>query len=108
MADDHLVALVTCPDREAADRIAETLVAGRHAACVNIVPGMTSVYHWDGEIQRDSELLLLAKTTREVFPRLEEAVRAAHPDELPEIIAVPIAAGLAGYLQWVTEETSTG
>ncbi|MCS4504319.1 divalent-cation tolerance protein CutA [Arhodomonas aquaeolei] len=106
MSEPHLVALSTCPDRETAERIADALVGGHHAACVNIIPGLTSVYRWAGEVHHDPELLLVAKTTREAFPRLEAAIRENHPDELPEIIAVPIAAGLAGYLQWVTEQTA--
>ncbi|WP_435101009.1 divalent-cation tolerance protein CutA [Arhodomonas sp. AD133] len=106
MSEEHLVALSTCPDRETAERIAEALVAGHHAACVNIIPGLTSVYRWQGEVHRDPELLLVAKTTRAAFDELEAAIRAEHPDELPEIIAVPIAAGLEGYLHWVTEQTA--
>lgn len=105
MPEAYLVALATCPDRETAERIAETLVAGRHAACINIIPGLTSVYRWAGEVQRDDELLLVAKTTEGAFARLRDAVVEAHPDELPEVIAVPITAGLEGYLRWVSEET---
>lgn len=106
MSESHLVVLSTCPDRETAERIADALVTGHHAACVNIIPGLTSVYRWAGEVHRDPELLVVAKTTRAAFPRLESTIRENHPDELPEIIAVPVATGLAGYLRWVTEQTT--
>lgn len=106
MADARLVTLTTCPARDVAERIATALVKGRHAACVNIVPGLTSVYRWEGRIEQDEELLLVAKTTAAAYPGLERTVLELHPDELPEIVAVPVQGGLAGYLQWVSEETA--
>ncbi len=84
-----------------AEDLAKRLVSSRLAACVNILPGLTSVYEWKGEVERDSELLLLAKTTEARYPALENALRQAHPYELPEIVCVPIVAGLSGYLEWI-------
>lgn len=90
-----------------AKELAKRLVASRLAACVNILPGLTSVYEWKGKVESESELLLLAKTTRARYPALESALRAAHPYEIPEIICVPIAAGLSGYLEWIENSTSS-
>ena len=101
-----LLVLSTCPDKHSAEAIATALVEGGHAACVNIVPGLTSVYPWQGRIERDSELLLLAKTTAEAYPRLEETVRRLNPNELPEIIALPVERGLSSYLDWVSQQTA--
>lgn len=103
---ERIVTLTTCPTRDVAERLADALVEGRHAACVNIIPGLTSVYRWQGRIEHDEELLLVAKTTGDAYPGLERTVLALHPDELPEIVAVPVQGGLAGYLQWVSEETA--
>ena len=89
-----------------AEELAKRLVASRLAACVNILPGLTSVYEWKGAVESDSELLLLAKTTEARYPALEQALRRAHPYELPEIVCVPIVAGLSGYLQWIEERVS--
>lgn len=84
-----------------AERLAALLVEGGHAACVNIVPGLTSIYRWQGKIEQGSEVLLFIKTRRDRYPELERQLHTAHPYELPEIIAVPIDAGLAGYLAWI-------
>lgn len=105
MAGNHLVALSTCPDRETAETIADSLVAAGHAACVNIVPGLTSVYRWRGEVHRDPELLLVCKTTKTAYPGLERTILEMHPDELPEIVAVGVEGGLHDYLQWVSIQT---
>lgn len=93
----------TCPDRETGLTIASALVEKRLAACANLVPGLTSVYHWQGEIQQDEEVLLLIKTPAGRFEALREAVLELHPYELPEIIAVPISEGLPAYLNWIDQ-----
>ena len=98
---DHLLALCTCPDAATAERLAALVVKERLAACVNIVPGLTSVYRWQGEVQRDSEVLLLAKTRADRYPELQQALVAAHPYELPEVVAVSLSHGLPGYLAWL-------
>lgn len=101
-----LLVISTCPDGASADAIAAALVEGGQAACVNIVPGMTSVYRWQGQIERDSELLVLAKTTSEAYPQVEEVVRRWNPNDVPEIIAVPVERGLTDYLDWVFQQTA--
>ena len=102
---DILLVLTNLPSREAADRLADALVAQRVAACVNILAPCRSVYRWKDEVQHDEEHPVLVKTTRQRYAALEAAIRAAHPYELPEIIAMPVSAGLPAYLQWVADET---
>ncbi|HET6603272.1 MAG TPA: divalent-cation tolerance protein CutA [Xanthomonadaceae bacterium] len=101
----ELLVLSTCPDRESAERIALALVGQRLAACVNLVPGLTSIYRWKGSVERAGEVLLLVKTTRARLPAVQEALVAAHPYELPEVVAVEVAGGLPGYLAWLRAET---
>lgn len=98
----------TCPDLESAQRIADSLVEERLAACVSVLPGLQSVYRWQGAIQRADEVLLLVKTTRERVEPLTARVASLHPYELPEVVAVEVAGGLAAYLDWVEEQTRTG
>jgi periplasmic divalent cation tolerance protein len=105
MDSQPLVIYCTCPDQATAERIAETLVDERLAACVNLVPGLTSIYRWQGQIQRDAEWLLIIKTRRTVYSLLEARLRELHPYEVPEIIALPIQAGLADYLDWIVDST---
>ena len=100
-----IVVLCTCPDDVVADRIAGAVVEERLAACVNRLAGIASTYRWKGEIHRDSECLLLIKTTIERFDALRERIVALHPYELPEVIAVDIARGLPAYLDWIASET---
>jgi periplasmic divalent cation tolerance protein len=101
-----LIVLCTCPDEAAAERIATALVEERLAACVNRIPHIASIYRWQGKVCRDTEYLLLIKTTRERFEALRERIVALHPYELPEVIAVDIASGLAPYLAWIESATS--
>ncbi len=101
-----LLVLTNLPDRAAAEKLAEALIAKRVAACVNILAPCRSVYRWRGELQREEEHPVLIKTTRESYPALEAAIREAHPYELPEIVAVPIERGLPAYLDWVAAETT--
>ncbi len=101
-----LLVLTTCPDEATADRIALALVEKGLAACVNRCAPVNSIYRWQGKVERATELVLLIKTTRERYAELEQAIRHLHPYELPEIIAVPIAAGHLGYLRWIGEQTT--
>ena len=101
-----LLVLTNLPDRAGAEKLAAALVEQRLAACVNILAPCRSLYRWQGTVQREEEHPVLIKTTRERYAALEAAIRAAHPYELPEIVAVPIERGLAGYLQWVIDETA--
>jgi periplasmic divalent cation tolerance protein len=102
---DAIVVLITAANGEEAARLADMLVGSRLAACVQILPPMESVYRWQGNVERQSEVLLIAKTTRERFDELEREVRALHSHDTPEIIAVPVLAGSADYLKWLDENT---
>lgn len=102
-----LLVLTNLPDRAAAERLADTLVDRQLAACVNILAPCRSIYRWQGAVQHDEEHPMLIKTTAERYAALEQAIRAGHPYELPEIIAVPIERGLPAYLDWVAAETKT-
>jgi periplasmic divalent cation tolerance protein len=100
-----LLVLTNLPDRAAAERLADLVIEKKLAACVNILAPCRSVYRWKGAVQHDDEHPMLVKTTAERYPELEKALRAAHPYELPEIIAVPVERGLPAYLDWVAAET---
>jgi periplasmic divalent cation tolerance protein len=102
---EYSVVLVTVPNRETGRSIAEGLVQERLAACVNLVPGLLSIYRWQGKIEREPEELLVIKTRREHLDRLIERVRALHPYTVPEILALPVTAGSPGYLEWLAQET---
>jgi periplasmic divalent cation tolerance protein len=108
MSSEVLVVFCTCPDEETGARIAETLVAERLAACVNQLPALMSVYIWENKLERDTESLLLIKTTNARFNALCERLRALHPYDLPELIAIPVTKGLPEYLQWVSRCTTAG
>ena len=100
-----LLVLTNLPDRAIADRLADSLIEQRLAACVNILAPCRSLYRWKGAVQHDEEHPMLIKTTAERYAALEAAIRAMHPYELPEIVAVGIERGLPGYLAWVHAET---
>src|SRR4051812_35057653 len=102
-----LLVLTNVPDRAVAERLADMLVEQKLAACVNILAPCRSVYRWKDAVQHDEEHPLLIKTTVQRYADLEQALRAGHPYDLPEIIAVPIECGLAAYLGWVDAETKT-
>lgn len=104
--NEVLLVITNTPDRATAERMAEALVTERVAACVNILAECTSVYHWEGKLERVGEVPLLIKTSRTAWPRLEAELRKLHPYELPEIIALPVTAGLPEYLDWVVLETT--
>lgn len=101
MAEEYQLVITTCPDAAAAERIARTLVNERLAACVNILPPMRSIYRWRGVVEDASEQLLIIKTVVRDYRDVESRVRALHPYELPEVIAVPIVAGSSAYLAWL-------
>jgi periplasmic divalent cation tolerance protein len=102
---DFVVVLVTVPDEQVASRIAQALVREKLAACVNVLPGVRSVYAWKGEICNEGELLCLVKTRREIYPWVRERVLALHPYEVPEIIALPLIEGSDTYLAWLRDST---
>lgn len=101
MTDDVLLAFCTCPDEAVALSLAETLVEEGLAACVNLLPGVRSIYVWQGQRHSDAEILLLIKSATSRFPELAARLRELHPYDLPEIMAVPIRHGLPDYLNWV-------
>lgn len=98
---DHVVVLMTAPSAEVAGDIARALVGEGLAACVNVVPGVRSIYRWKGELCDDAEVLCVMKTRAERFEALRARAVALHPYEVPEIIALPLAAGHAPYLAWI-------
>ena len=100
--NDQIVVLMTAPNADEAMRIAEMLIERKVAACVQVLPPMTSVYIWKGEVERGSEVLVVAKSTQAKFAGLESAVRAIHSYDTPEIIALPIVAGSQPYLSWLS------
>ncbi len=108
MPDQFIVVLITVPEEEDARRIAGELLEKKLAACVNILPAIQSIYIWQGAVQNDREVLLLVKTRAALFrDQLVPAVKAIHPYDVPEIIALPVLMGSQSYLDWIAAETST-
>jgi periplasmic divalent cation tolerance protein len=102
---DYCSVYITAPDIASAEEIARLLVENRLAACANIIPGLKSVYRWEGKIETDSEVAIIAKTRRALVPKLTEDVRLAHPYDCPCIVTWPIEGGNPEYLDWVGSET---
>ncbi|MFB3819172.1 MAG: divalent-cation tolerance protein CutA [Candidatus Methylomirabilales bacterium] len=100
-----IVVLITCPSAAVGEKIGQALVEARLAACVNVVPRITSIYRWEGKVVRDREVLLLVKTRPARFAALRRHVVALHPYSVPEIIALPLRAGLPAYLDWIAQAT---
>lgn len=101
----HRVVFCACPSPDVAEKIASMLVAKGLAACVNIIPGVRSIYKWEGKIEDESELLMIIKTHQERLPDLRQAILEQHPYEVPEIIDIKIDGGSVGYLSWLDKET---
>ena len=104
---DAISVYVTAANPEEAHRIADVLVGERLAACVNILGPVRSVYRWKGQVERNDEIALIAKTQKSLFDRLAARVRALHSYDTPAIVAWPIVAGDAAYLDWIGEETGS-
>lgn len=104
--DQALLVLTNVPDLECAQLVARTLVEARLAACVNLLPAVHSIYRWQGQIEEVTEITLLIKTTSQQIDSLQKAIVKLHPYDVPEIIATPIVAGYAPYLQWIATETA--
>ena len=100
---EYIVVLVTAPTEKVAATIGKALVKAKLAACVNIITRIRSIYTWQGKIYDEPELLMIIKTRKPCFGRLEKLVRSIHPYQVPEIIALPITAGTKKYLKWVEE-----
>lgn len=105
---NKIVVLSTCASPEEADRLARSLVEQRLAACVNVVPGISSHYWWKGRIETAQEWLLLIKSSRESFDQLRSAVEQAHSYEIPEVIALPVVDGAQNYLNWIDVNLAAG
>lgn len=107
MKSQPIVVLITAPSNDVARQIAQLLVEQKLAACVNIIPKITSIYSWEGKIQEDEELLLIAKSWLELFAsQFVPAVQSIHPYQVPEILALPINNGLQTYLDWMQQVTA--
>lgn len=107
MSSSVLLLISNLPDLASAQSLAEALISRRLAACVSLLSPCQSVYRWEGKLERASEIPVLIKTTQACYPALEAAIRELHPYELPEIVAIPVTAGLPAYLNWVNEETDS-
>jgi periplasmic divalent cation tolerance protein len=103
--EDYSVILCTVPSQEIGMIISEDLVSGRYAACVNIVPGITSIYRWKGEICRDNEFLLIIKSRHALFDLIRDRIVALHPYDVPEVISCRISDSSEQYLKWIAEST---
>lgn len=104
----RLVALSTAPSAEVAEQLARALVEEGLAACVNVIPGVTSYYRWKGQLQRDAELLLVIKTRAACLDGLRATLARLHPYDVPELVALKVEDGLAPYLAWLDESTGGG
>ncbi len=107
LAMDGIVVLITTPSQDEAKAIGRYLVENRLAACVNILPSVTSIFRWEGKICDETESLLIVKTQAGCFDLLSREVKARHPYTIPEIIALPMAQGLPDYMNWIQENTAT-
>jgi periplasmic divalent cation tolerance protein len=103
MSHEHYLIACTCPDDSTARRLAEGLVEQNLAACVNMIPQLTSIYRWQGRVDSATEVLLLIKTTRARYSAVEAALTVGHPYDVPEIIALSIEQGLPAYLDWINQ-----
>lgn len=101
----HILVLTTCPGSISAKKIAQDLVMEKLAACVNILPEIQSFFSWVGKVDTANEHMLIIKTTSDNYDALEKYIKKVHPYELPEIIAVPIEAGLTAYLEWISKNS---
>jgi len=106
MATDVRTVLLTAPDADVAERLGRALVEERLAACANIVPGVVSVFRWDGRVQREAEVLVIVKTTDQRVEDLRARVVELHPYQVPEVLVLPVLAGHAPYLEWVRGEVA--
>jgi periplasmic divalent cation tolerance protein len=105
--ESYIIVYCTVPSMEIGTKIADDLVGGHCAACVNIVPGLTSIYRWKGEICRDHEQLLIIKSRKRLFEKIQARIKELHPYEVPEIISCDIVDGSDRYLAWISENTNT-
>ena len=103
---DAIVVLCTCPDNTSARQLAQTLLSEKLAACVNLIPQVTSLYYWQGKMEESQEVQLVIKSRRTLFGVLQQRIQTLHPYEVPEILAMPVLNGSPAYLQWLQEQTT--
>ena len=108
MKQTHIAILCTVPTFSVAQKIANELVSRELAACCNIIPGITSIYRWQGKVETDDELLIIIKSTEENYKAIENSIKELHPYEVPEILSFQIKQGLDKYLHWINEVTKAG
>jgi periplasmic divalent cation tolerance protein len=106
--EKYILVLCTAPTQEVAKKMGDEIVSAKLAACVNIIPGIHSIYRWKGEVCTEPEVLLLIKTVQGHFKALKSKIKEIHPYEVPEIIAITIEAGEREYLNWISSETDAG
>lgn len=104
----YCIVLCTCPDLASAESIANMLVKNGLAACVNMIPGITSVYQWQDKLEKSQEIMLLVKSRSDVFSAVETTILKHHPYELPEIISIPLLNGFSNYLAWIDDNIDEG
>ncbi len=102
---EPLLVLTNVPDQAVAEKLARALVESRAAACVNVLAGCRSIYRWQGEVETAAEIPVLIKSTTANYAAVEKIVRAQHPYDMPELIAIPITHGMPAYLDWLGQET---
>ena len=107
MTENKITVFVTASSVEEARDIARGVLSRRLAACANIISGIESHYWWEGTLQQDNEVLIIIKTVSGLFGELEKAIVSIHSYDVPEIIALPVTAGLAEYLDWISGETDS-
>jgi periplasmic divalent cation tolerance protein len=100
-----LLVMTNLPDVTAGKKMAHALIQSRLVACVNLLPGVQSIYRWQGQVEEASEIMLQIKTTTSRYQQLQQAILDAHPYALPEVIAIPVSYGHAPYLHWIASET---
>ncbi|RJF99721.1 divalent-cation tolerance protein CutA [Noviherbaspirillum saxi] len=103
--NEPILVLTNVPDHATAQAVARNVLEQKLAACVNILPGVRSVYRWQGDIEEAEEITVLIKSTTARYPELQDAIKTIHPYDVPEIIAMSISAGLPAYLNWIATET---
>ena len=103
---DIIIVFVTVPGPREGSRISRAILTSRLAACVNVISGVQSMYQWKGKIVREKEAMLVMKTTRLRYRKLEQKIKKLHPYEVPEVIAIPLICGSSQYIEWVTREVA--
>ena len=101
-----IIVFVTVPGLREGSRISKAILTSRLAACVNVIPGVQSIYKWKGKIVQEKEAMLVLKTTRPRYRKLEQKIKQLHPYEVPEVIAIPLIFGSPQYIEWVTREVA--